>query len=79
MTKTVLRRLRRDIVRRVVRHFPGVEYIGARRHADGSTTVTFITYDDNAEDVMDYLGDDVDDLSGQGLRVLVLPFEQFQP
>jgi hypothetical protein len=71
-----LGRIRRDVVRRVTRQFAGVEYVRTVRHADGSATVTFVTYDDNADEVMENLSDILDDLFDQGVRVLVVPFEQ---
>jgi hypothetical protein len=74
-TQKTLRKARRELTRRVIRQFAGVEYVRTLRHADGTATVTFITYDDNADEVMESLADVLDDLNAEGVRVLVFAHE----
>lgn len=72
-------RLRKDVIRRTLRQFAGVEYVSSRRHDDGSITITFITHDDNADEVMDHLSDQIDECFNEGIRILVIPVEQITP
>jgi hypothetical protein len=61
--------------RRVLRQFAGVEYVNTARHEDGSVTITFVTFDDNADLVLESLEDVLDELAADGIRVMVVPHE----
>ncbi|MBI3892301.1 MAG: hypothetical protein HY303_12330 [Candidatus Wallbacteria bacterium] len=71
--------VRRDIVRRVVRRFAGVEFLQTRWQPDGTAVLTFVTYDDNADEVIEYLGARLDEAYEDGVEVLVMPIEQISP
>jgi hypothetical protein len=68
-------RARREMKRRVLRQFAGVEYVSTARHEDGSVTITFVTFDDNADVVLESLEDVLDELAADGIRVMVVPHE----
>lgn len=70
-----LARARRELQRRVLRQFAGVEYVSTLVHADGTATVTFMTFDDNADEVLESLEDVLDELAADGVRVMVVPHE----
>lgn len=70
-----LSRAKRDLKRRVLREFAGVEYVSTIRHEDGSATVTFLTYDDNVDEILESVIDLLEDLAAEGIRILVVPHE----
>lgn len=70
-----LARARREMQRRVLRQYAGVEYVSTVRHEDGTATITFLTFDDNADDVLESLEDVLDDLAAEGIRIAVVPHE----
>lgn len=74
-TPSLLTRRRKELKRRVLREFAGVEYVGTVRHDDGSATVTFLTYDDNVNEVLEALVDLIEEIAPEGIRVLVMPHE----
>jgi hypothetical protein len=75
VSPSVLNRRRRELTRRVLREYAGVEYVGTVRHDDGSATVTFLTYDDNVDEVLESLVDLIEEIEPEGIRVLVMPHE----
>src|SRR5437764_940070 len=68
-------RARKEMQRRVMRQFAGVEDMSTTHHEDGSVTITFITFDDNADEVLELLEDVVDETAADGIRVMVVPHE----
>ena len=72
--KSTCARVVSEIKRRILRTFAGVEFVGITRHEDGTRSVTFITYDDNADDVLESVEDLLDD-DDAGVKVVVVPHE----
>ena len=68
-------RIVREAKRRVLRRFAGVEFVSTVRHEDGSATITFVTFDDNADDVLETVEDLLDGDEESQVRFLVLPHE----
>jgi hypothetical protein len=71
----LLARRRQELEQRVARQFKGVEYVDTVTHDDGSATVTFLTFDNNVNEVLEALVDLIEEIAPEGIRVLVMPHE----